>query len=335
MHAYVVKLFFAPILVGEHEFAFDVAPHRERMRVVDEDRIFSAFRLGLPARQCEKRFQLYFLRFRNAVRKLHDRVFLRALNTRAGQYIVKFAEHQIFFGAAKCGIIELRVRISAKTGLVESIEAGGTQYLEESFSLQVIENYCDPWGFHYDDYQKDLGAFRLLNEQESAAFAAVAKERLSPVRVIEDGEVRTVAESLFGYRSSRAAVRYILPKKGTVVRVQIDLYNNEKDIKLKMRVRTALKDACLKGRTAFGMNVLPQSGGEVVAQDYVVTADAERAVSAIHFGTYGLSARENELNFTLLNSSAYCAHPIDDRVIMMTDRFGARIDQGERHFEFE
>ena len=230
---------------------------------------------------------------------------------------------------------ELRVRISAKTGLVESIEAGGKQYLEESFSLQVIENYCDPWGFHYDDYQKDLGAFRLLNEQESAAFAAVAKERLSPVRVIEDGEVRTVAESLFGYRSSRAAVRYILPKKGTVVRVQIDLYNNEKDIKLKMRVRTALKDACLKGRTAFGMNVLPQSGGEVVAQDYVVTADAERAVSAIHFGTYGLSARENELNFTLLNSSAYCAHPIDDRVIMMTDRFGARIDQGERHFEFE
>ena len=136
---------------------------------------------------------------------------------------------------------ELRVRISAKTGLVESIEAGGKQYLEESFSLQVIENYCDPWGFHYDDYQKDLGAFRLLNEQESAAFAAVAKERLSPVRVIEDGEVRTVAESLFGYRSSRAAVRYILPKKGTVVRVQIDLYNNEKDIKLKMRVRTAAR----------------------------------------------------------------------------------------------
>lgn len=229
----------------------------------------------------------------------------------------------------------LRAVISSKTGLISSLLVDGKQYIENSFSLKVIQNCCDPWGFFYDDYQTELGEFTLLNDTEAAEFAAVAQKELCPVRVVEDGEVRTVVEALFGYRTSRAAVRYTLPKNGTSIQVHYDIYNNEKDIKLKMNVQTSLKNSALQGKTAFGMNDLPQTGQEVVTQEYIVSADDERAVSVIHFGTYGLNARENRIAFTLLNSSAYCAHPIDDRVIMRSDRFGARIDQGERHFDFE
>lgn len=67
-----------------------------------------------------------------------------------------------------------------------------------------MQNCCDPWGFNYDDYRERLGSFRLLDETESAKFAAVARKTLCHVRVIEDGKVRTVVEALFGFSSSRA-----------------------------------------------------------------------------------------------------------------------------------
>ena len=229
----------------------------------------------------------------------------------------------------------LRAVIDGSDGLISSLSADGKEYLHDSGRLNVVQNCCDPWGFNYDDYRERLGSFRLLDETESAKFAAVARKTLCPVRVIEDGKVRTVVEALFGFGSSRAAVKYILPKSGTELRVHIDVFNDEKDIKLKFELNTSLKNTTLKGRTAFGMNELPQNGGEVTAQDYIIMSDGENAVSAIHFGTYGLSATDGRAEITLLNSAAYCAHPVDDRVIMPDDRFGARIDQGERSYDFE
>ena len=229
---------------------------------------------------------------------------------------------------------KLYVKIDAKSGRIAQLKVDGVSYLIDACGLRVIENSCDPWGFFYDSYTKVLGEFSLLDEKESARFAAVARETLPPVRVIEDGSVRTVVEVLFGYGNSRAVMQYILPKKGTQVKVHIDLFNSEKDVKLKLTLPHTLKDASLLGRTAFGMNKLPLNGGEVVAQDYVVTSDQEKAISVIHFGTYGLSATPSETDITLLNGSAYAAHPIDARIIMRDDRYGARIDQGERHYDF-
>lgn len=240
------------------------------------------------------------------------------------------AEGDILFGNGR-----LSVRIDRKTGRLASVKVDGKEYMKDACGLRVIENSCDPWGFFYDDYQKVLGEFSLLDDAESARFAAVARDTLPSVRTIEDGPVRTVVEALLGYGASRAAVRYILPKKGTALRVQIDLFNSEKDVKLKLVLPYTLEGIALKGKTAFGMNDLPLNGNEVVAQDYVVGANAENAFSVQHFGTYGLNATDKEILFTLLNSSAYAAHPIDDRVIMRDDRYGARIDQGERHYEFE
>ena len=57
-------------------------------------------------------------------------------------------------------------------------------------------------------------------------------------------------------------------------------------------------------------------------------------MSVIHFGTYGFDATEEEMTVTLLNSVTYTGHPIDDRTVMKDDRYGARIDQGERHYDF-
>lgn len=229
----------------------------------------------------------------------------------------------------------LKAVVSAKSGLIESLSVDGKEYLKESFALKVTQGYCDPWGFDYNSRKTLIGEFKLLDEKQAQEFAAVYSDAICPVRVIEDGAVRTVIEALFGYKGSRACVRYIFPKDGTAVQIHVELLNNEKDIKLRLNYKTAFKASAMKGRTAFGLNDLLVNGDEVVAQDYIVSYDDENAVSAIHFGTYGMSANGNEVNFTLLNSSAYCAHPIYDRVIMPSDRYSSRIDQGERSYDFE
>lgn len=229
---------------------------------------------------------------------------------------------------------DLHAVVSGTTGLIENLSLNGKDYLKQAGAVEIIKNTCDPWGFAYNQHKENLGRFDLLSETEAAKFAGVDSARLCPVRVIEDGEVRTVVEALFGFESSRVAVRYIFPKQGTEIEILLDLYNDLKDVKIKLRLATVFSSAALLGKTAFGRNELPTDCNEVVAQEYVVLTDGCHAVSVQNFGNYGLDSESGNLNLTLLNSSAYSAHPIGDRMIMRDDRFGARIDQGERHFRF-
>lgn len=229
---------------------------------------------------------------------------------------------------------KLYVKIDAKTGKIASLKVNGEEYLKDACVLRVIKNGIDPWGFFYNEYKDVLGEFELLDKTESARFAAVERESLPPVRIIEDGAVRTVVEALFKYGNSHAVVQYSLPKKGTSVKIHIDLFNFEKDVKIKLTLPNVLKADKFQGKTAFGMNDLNIDGNEYVAQDYIVCGNSKNAMSLIHFGTYGFSADERELSVTLLNSATYTGHPIDDRVVMRDDRYGARIDQGERHYDF-
>lgn len=228
----------------------------------------------------------------------------------------------------------LKVQISGKTGKISSLCANGVEYLKDAGAIRVVENGIDPWGFFYNEHKKILGEFELLTDEESAEFAAVERDALPAVRVIEDGAVRTVVEALFKYKNSRAVIQYLLPKKGTEIKVHIDLFNSEKDVKVKLVLPNKLKTNKFIGKTAFGMNELQINGDEMVAQDYVVNSNGENAMSVIHFGTYGFDATEEEMTVTLLNSVTYTGHPIDDRTVMKDDRYGARIDQGERHYDF-
>jgi alpha-mannosidase len=50
--------------------------------------------------------------------------------------------------------------------------------------------------------------------------------------------------------------------------------------------------------------------------------------------TYGFCAEENVLYATLLRGAAYCAHPIDDRILIDPNRFIPAIEQGKHSFCF-
>jgi len=232
---------------------------------------------------------------------------------------------------------DLEFVINTRTGLVDRWRAGGQDVATAgAFALLVMADNEDPWGMTVRSFRKPAGRFRLLSRKDAARFAGVRAGALAPVRVIEEGAVRTVVEALFGYGDSRAALRYKLPKRGAEIEVELHVHWNEKSRCLKLSVPTAGGDAEYLGQTAYGIQPLPNNGDEAVAQKWVavVGGDPKWTLTCINDGSYGSDFAKGEMRLTLLRSPAYAGHPIMDRSIVVQDRYVPQVDQGERIFRF-
>lgn len=225
--------------------------------------------------------------------------------------------------------------VNGATGLIDTLTIDGFSLLKpNAFKLLAIADNEDPWETRYQSFRKVIGAFELMSAEESTRFSGVTQGALDAVRVIEDGEVRTVVEALFRYRDSFAVVHYKFPKIGTEVELAIRVHWNEKSTMLKLSVPTVLSGAACLGQVAFGVQQFPDTGRENVSQKWLAVASDDRALTCINNGSYGSDFADGELRLSLLRSAAYAGHPIHDRPIVPQDRYSPRIDQGERLFRF-
>ena len=249
--------------------------------------------------------------------------------------VLKVSDNRIYFRTNELSLI-----INCSTGLVDSYKVKGEEFLrEKAFSLLVIEDNDDPWGMTVSSFRKILGQFELMSKEEGAEYSGLSGlSGLLPgsVRVIEDGEVRSVVEAVFKYGKSSACITYILPKTGTEVQLKVRLNWNEKSRMLKLSIPTVLEKARYLGQVAYGVEQLPDNGDEAVSQKWnaVLSSGIGRAFTCINDGVYGSDYKDGEFRISLLRSAGYCAHPIMDRPIMSQDRFSPRIDQGERIYSF-
>jgi alpha-mannosidase len=230
------------------------------------------------------------------------------------------------------------VVIDTETGWIQAYRVQNLDYLlPGAFRHLVVEDNPDPWGMLVRGFPNVLGAFRLMTKEESARFAGVLKDELEPVRIIEDGPVRTIVEALFKYNNSCICQQYVFSKKGSEFGVNIRVYWNEKDRMLKLSIPTSFQDGSCRGQVAYGTEEFSREGEELVAQKWVGVASKENdsALTVINSGTYGFDHKKGELRLSLLRSPAYSGHPVDDETpIVPQDRFVPRIDQGERIFKF-
>lgn len=233
---------------------------------------------------------------------------------------------------------DLEVRINARTGLIDRYRIRGRDYLAPGAARAlVMHDDADPWGMRVRRFRRRAGSFRLMSSTASARFAGVASRSLPPVRVIEDGPVRTMIEALFAYGDSRICQHYILPKHGTEIGITLRVYWAAKDKLLKLSFPTPFTQAELHGQVAYGAVALPANGDEVVAQKWSALVDHPQRVAftCINTGTYGLDALNGELRLSLLRSPAHAGHPTGPaQPIVQPDRFTPRIDQGEHEFRF-
>lgn len=232
---------------------------------------------------------------------------------------------------------DLEVVINARTGLIDSIRTAGVDYVRKNaFQPIVIDDNEDPWGMLHMEFPNQIGAFELMTPEEGTRYSGLRGDPIESVRVIEEGEVRTVVEALLKWNHSFCVIHYNLPKRGAEIEIEVRVQWNEKDKMLKLSVPCAWKMGSILGQVACGVESLPTTGKELVAQKWIAALDdtGERALTVVNNGTYALDYSKGEIRLSLLRSPAYSAHPINDRRILPQDRFMPRMDQGERIFRF-
>ena len=230
---------------------------------------------------------------------------------------------------------ELDVIINTRTGLMDRYRVKGVDYVKRgAFRCLAIADNEDPWGERIRSFRKVAGTFKLMTRKEGSRFSGLPGANLPSVRVIEDGEVRSVIEAVFSFGDSFICQRYKLPKKAAEIEVEVRVHWNEKNRMLKLSVPTAIADARFIGQTAFGVNDLPVDGSEAVAQKWIAALSKHSAFTCINDGVYSSDFRRGDLRMSLLRSPAYSALPLEDRRPLPDDRYSPRIDQGERIFRF-
>lgn len=206
----------------------------------------------------------------------------------------------------------------------------------QSLRLEVLDDAADSWASTDTRLGETIGEFTLLNPPEAAKFAGVRASELPPLQITEDGPVRTVVECLLGFERCRALVRYIIPKQGALIEVQITANWQSFDRALKLSLQPNFAIDALMTQTAFGGEPVPTDGSECVQQRYsmIRSADGQKELLCINDGVYGVDIRDGCLRSTLLRSPAYSAHDLGERHPPLNERFIPRIDQGLRTWRF-
>ncbi len=232
---------------------------------------------------------------------------------------------------------ELEVLINTETGLIDRYRAGGRDFLaERAFTPLVIDDSADPWGITVRRFRDLAGRFEPASPEEGSRASGIMARPAASVRVIEDGAVRTVIESVLTYGRSVIFLRYQLPRGGTEIEVEVRVHWGEKDKMLKLSVPTLFPKARYIGQTAYGIADLPADGDEAVAQKWVaaVSDEDDAALTVINDCIYGSDFLNGEVRLSLLRSAAYSADPVPSGPMVAQDRYVPRIDQGERMFRF-
>lgn len=228
-----------------------------------------------------------------------------------------------------------KIKINTKTGLVDEYIKDGKNYVQNgAFGLEVFNDDFDPWGMNVTAFKEKKGEFSLLTPAKAKEFLYLENE-IPSVHIIEDGDVQTIIEAVFGYKNSYAVVKYILGENGEL-KLDVRVNWGEKQRMLRLNIPTTLKDSVCIGEQPYGEEQLKDELEENVSQKFICVSDSSDTLVAINNGIYGscFDSKSGTLKYTLLRSASYCAHPVDDRIVMPQDRYMPYIEQGERDFSF-
>lgn len=228
----------------------------------------------------------------------------------------------------------MTVTLDKTNGLLSSIKVDGKEYIKRNTCrLSVFADNADPWGMTVTSFPKKIGHFKLMNEREISEFSKT--DGLSPIHIIEDGNVRTIVEVLLSYKNSRAVLTYSFPKIGIKIGVSLRVIWQQPQSMLKMEIPVNIRNPKCIGQVAYGEEDMPVNGRENVSQRYITVCNRTSAISVLNDSIYGSSFNNGVLYLSLLRSTAYSAHPLPDRQLITNDRCLPYADTGEREYSFE
>lgn len=240
------------------------------------------------------------------------------------------------------------VVIDRKTGLMTSFKVGGKEYLSGgAFALNVLNDNGDPWGWRikklgespvlYDNLPEDKWVY--TESEYKQMLPDLSKrgvfENLESVTVVENGELLTEVQSLFSLGESHAVINYKIYKDAPYADVNVHVLWNETYKALKLAL--PVKGEKYFAQMAFGVEEYPANGYEYPCNRYVGVKSGDKALVIYNnSGVHSSSKEGDNLYLTLLNGSAYCAHPTDDSHSLIPDetRYVENIEQGSHDFSF-
>ena len=219
------------------------------------------------------------------------------------------------------------VKISSKTGLIESYKVNGIEYANGYlFQLMCYQDYADPWNMNYPNIGTDPKPFKLM-EKTHGLF-----EGLESFEVIEDGPIILRAEAFFEYEDSYARICYTIYKEGDEIDVNVSLFPGNANKAFKLHLPVIGKN--FSGEQMFGYENLYEDGNECIAHDYLTLKNGDRYLELITPTTYGCSYKNGVMMITLLRSASYCAHPTYFGPLLEKNIYVKKIDAKLTEFSF-
>ena len=233
---------------------------------------------------------------------------------------------------------ELLVEINTRTGLMDRYCVNGKEYLKKgAFTPLVMEDNDHSIGTFVKSFKQVCGEIRLMNDIAATRLCGVYGKLLTPVHIVENGEVRVVLEAVFAWNESKMCLKYYLPKKGTELRVTAIVHWNEKNKMLKLSIPSCFEQPQYMGQVMYGYARMYENGDEAVAQKWtgVLDAGGSRMFSVINDRCYGSSFESGEIRMSLVRSPRYgCLVRDEDRYILYNEGYVPHTDQGVQTFNF-
>jgi len=224
-----------------------------------------------------------------------------------------------------------QVKISRETGLIESYIQDGVEYAHSGlFCPVVFDDNEDPWGWRMNKLGTNYRAMKL-DKTGKGLF-----ENLSGVTVLEDGPILTQVEALFSKGESHVVVNYKFYHNLPYIDVKVHVVWNSRGKGLKIKLPLCGKRGFFT-QAAFGTQYNKNDGDEKPGNRFVGVENKENAFVVYNrSGIHSYSMEGRNLYLTLLNGSAYCAHPTDEGVPIIKDntRYTGFIEIGTHDFSF-
>jgi len=237
------------------------------------------------------------------------------------------------------------ILINKETGMIDSYVVEGKEYLSKpGFGLFSFNDNADPWGWRLSDltcstfndcgwpqkeYKNTLKGMKVDNSGKGVF------EGLPGVSVVEQGRYLTQVQVLLSNGRSYACINYKIYKDTKYIDISIHLLWNEAHKGLKVKIPLNGQSKYFT-QMAFGMETYKPDGVENPGNRYVgVDNDDNCFVVYNKSGIHSYSKKGRDLFITLINGSAFCAHPIEDYLpLTRKDLFVPYADQGVNDFEF-
>lgn len=224
-----------------------------------------------------------------------------------------------------------QVKISRSTGLIESYIQDGKEYAAGNlFNPIVFDDNEDPWGWRMCKLGTNFRPMQLDTTGKGLF------EGLKGVTILEDGPVLTQVEVLFSFGESHVIVDYKFYHGLPYMDVNAHVIWNSRMKGLKFELPLCGKQGYFT-QAAYGTQYNKNDGDEKPGNRFVGVENGENAFVVYNrSGIHSYAKEGKKLYLTLLNGSAYCAHPTDPGVPLIVDetRYTKFIEVGTHDFSF-